>query len=430
MDLKADPTGKYGGLLTLSDTDLNNDELSGLYQLHAKGEWRTLVSPAPVSERQFQGIAFSNAGPLGSALYVADAAADNIWIASPKGHIEAFAIGFTNPQRIAIGPEGADMWVADQTGLYRIFSTDPSDWEAAKATLPVASSLESNYPNPFNSSTQIPYRVSVPGPVRLVIYNVLGQPVRTLVDEIQAAGAYQFLGTAATIAAHASPMGFTCTGFKLGRSPGCARCWSWNKVAQTAAAVFHLLFPIRPPDSSTATRSSALLRTVTEVPARVLADHIWIVERLVRFYQHPVSTHDLVRRSGLYPARILLAILRTFPPSRLDGFRKIKALKERGLELLQFGGRLPCGAACQIALLVRIVYQVEGQVLVGVEGNVLVALRADHAVSFAQVLDDDAGTCCQSRADIAPHRRRQVYAIQIVEQGRVGQATERGEDIG
>ena len=83
------------------------------------------------------------------------------------------------------------MWVTDQTGLYRIFSTDPSDWEAAKATLPIASSLESNYPNPFNSSTQIPYRISTPGPVRLVIYNVLGQPVRTLVDGVQAAGAYQ-----------------------------------------------------------------------------------------------------------------------------------------------------------------------------------------------------------------------------------------------
>ena len=83
MDLKADPTGKYGGLLTLSDTDLNHERLSGLYQLQANGEWRTLVSPAPVSERQFQGIAFSNAGPLGSGLYVADAAANNIWIASP-----------------------------------------------------------------------------------------------------------------------------------------------------------------------------------------------------------------------------------------------------------------------------------------------------------------------------------------------------------
>ena len=165
MDLKADPTGKYGGLLTLSDTDLNHQRLSGLYQLQANGEWRTLVPPAPVSERQFQGIAFSNAGPLGSGLYVADAAANNIWIASPRGHIEAFVIGFVAPKRVAIGPEGADMWVTDQTGLYRIFSTDPSDWEARKATLPVASGLEPNYPNPFNSSTQISYRLSTSGPV-------------------------------------------------------------------------------------------------------------------------------------------------------------------------------------------------------------------------------------------------------------------------
>ena len=102
MDLKVDPTGKYGGLLTLSDTDLNHEGLSGLYQLQANGEWQTLVPAAPVSERQFQGIAFSNAGPLGSALYVADAVTDNIWVASPRGHIEAFAIGFDVPKRVAI----------------------------------------------------------------------------------------------------------------------------------------------------------------------------------------------------------------------------------------------------------------------------------------------------------------------------------------
>ena len=134
MDLKADPTGKYGGLLTLSDTDLNHDGLSGLYQLQADGTWQTLVAPADVSEHQFQGIAFSNAGPLGSALYVADAAMDNIWVVSPRGAIEAFAIGFAVPKRLAIGPEGTDMWVADQTGLYRIFATDPSDRETPTAT--------------------------------------------------------------------------------------------------------------------------------------------------------------------------------------------------------------------------------------------------------------------------------------------------------
>ncbi len=56
---------------------------------------------------------------------------------------------------------------------------------------PSASGLEPNYPNPFNASTRIPYRVATPGPVRLAIYNALGQPVRTLVDQVLAVGVYQ-----------------------------------------------------------------------------------------------------------------------------------------------------------------------------------------------------------------------------------------------
>ena len=50
-------------------------------------------------------------------------------------------------------------------------------------------------PNPFNSATnsatQIAYHLSSPGPVHLVIYNLMGQPVRTLVNEFQTAGSYR-----------------------------------------------------------------------------------------------------------------------------------------------------------------------------------------------------------------------------------------------
>ena len=51
--------------------------------------------------------------------------------------------------------------------------------------------LQANYPNPFNSTTQIPYRLAAPGSVRLMLYNTLGQPVHILVDELQSAGRYQ-----------------------------------------------------------------------------------------------------------------------------------------------------------------------------------------------------------------------------------------------
>ena len=62
---------------------------------------------------------------------------------------------------------------------------------AAAKAVATTSGLAPNVPNPFNSATQIAYHLSSPGPVQLVIYNVLGQPVRTLVDESQAAGSYQ-----------------------------------------------------------------------------------------------------------------------------------------------------------------------------------------------------------------------------------------------
>jgi len=48
--------------------------------------------------------------------------------------------------------------------------------------------LFQNYPNPFNPSTNIKYNLSSSGFVRLAIYNVLGQKVKTLVNKIQNAG--------------------------------------------------------------------------------------------------------------------------------------------------------------------------------------------------------------------------------------------------
>ena len=50
--------------------------------------------------------------------------------------------------------------------------------------------LEQNVPNPFNPTTTIAYEIPTAGPVRLVIYNLLGQQVKTLVDETVDAGAY------------------------------------------------------------------------------------------------------------------------------------------------------------------------------------------------------------------------------------------------
>lgn len=62
---------------------------------------------------------------------------------------------------------------------------------ASTTLLPDRFSLSQNYPNPFNSTTIIEYDLPLPTHVIVEIYNMLGQKVRTLVDDNRAAGSYR-----------------------------------------------------------------------------------------------------------------------------------------------------------------------------------------------------------------------------------------------
>jgi serine protease len=58
----------------------------------------------------------------------------------------------------------------------------------SEVSLPTTFTLNQNYPNPFNPSTVITYSLTASADVELVVINVLGQQIRSLVNQYQSAG--------------------------------------------------------------------------------------------------------------------------------------------------------------------------------------------------------------------------------------------------
>ena len=67
----------------------------------------------------------------------------------------------------------------------------------ASLIIPQETALLTNYPNPFNPETWIPYQLAVPAEVMLTIYDMSGAAVRRLAIGHQAAGMYQSRNRAA-----------------------------------------------------------------------------------------------------------------------------------------------------------------------------------------------------------------------------------------
>jgi hypothetical protein len=69
--------------------------------------------------------------------------------------------------------------------------SEPKTGIQAHEEIPKEFHLNQNYPNPFNPETTIAYELAQPALVKLTIYNLQGQLVRTLVNAWQNSGKYK-----------------------------------------------------------------------------------------------------------------------------------------------------------------------------------------------------------------------------------------------
>jgi len=75
--------------------------------------------------------------------------------------------------------------------LIKILKYTPTAVEPGSSDLPDAFTLFANYPNPFNLSTTICYSLPASADIRLSIYNLKGEKVRTLIHQHQSAGTFE-----------------------------------------------------------------------------------------------------------------------------------------------------------------------------------------------------------------------------------------------
>ena len=75
----------------------------------------------------------------------------------------------------------------DAIGFVPDSTTDVKD----ETGIPDKYELKNNYPNPFNPSTNIEFRISETGLVSLKVYDVLGNELKTLVHERKSPGDYK-----------------------------------------------------------------------------------------------------------------------------------------------------------------------------------------------------------------------------------------------
>ena len=102
--------------------------------------------------------------------------------------------GFQYEIKEIIGGEEGKTYILDKDNTIEITNPGVKTLKLSKEKIiPLTFMVQQNYPNPFNPETVIKYSIPQNEKVEMVIYNTLGQKVKTLVSKNKEAGFYEVL---------------------------------------------------------------------------------------------------------------------------------------------------------------------------------------------------------------------------------------------
>ena len=113
----------------------------------------------------------------------------------------SIGLGGVGVSSVMINPASKDLYAGTSDGaVYKKISANITDVDDNAQVVPTEFELSQNYPNPFNPSTNIRFSIPESGKYMLKIYNILGQEVTTLLNEVMSPGTYTFEFNARSIA--------------------------------------------------------------------------------------------------------------------------------------------------------------------------------------------------------------------------------------
>jgi len=114
--------------------------------------------------------------------------------------MDAMSIYYEHHNGQALQPLNSQIAVDDPYDLVRrtlflseLLESGGAATKDANSAIPTSYALHQNYPNPFNPNTEIRFDLPEAIHAELKVFNILGQEVVTLVDDVRAAGAYLVL---------------------------------------------------------------------------------------------------------------------------------------------------------------------------------------------------------------------------------------------